>query len=311
MSDGDDRATDPDEAFVAVANETRFDILRAVWELTRASEGEAATFARIRETAGVRDSGQFNYHLQELMPRFVRKADDEGGDGGYVATHAGAQLVGAVVSGVYTDDGTSVDPRPVGECPNCGGVIEAGYETEQMHIACADCEVTITDMAAPPILAASRDADELPAACSRYLLTEVERINRGFCPSCSGRIDASVVEPDEGEVGHDESVEGYEGYLDVVHECRECGARSHAALGAAVIDHPAVVSLYHDAGVDLREAPIWELDGLFDTPGAIVGEDPLRIAVTVEVDGEALDLTLDGDLDVIDYERRPTGDGDD
>ncbi|QPV63543.1 helix-turn-helix transcriptional regulator [Halosimplex litoreum] len=294
MSDGEDRATDPGEVFAAVANETRFDILRALWHLTRASEGEAASFAEIRSEAGVRDSGQFNYHLQELMPRFVAEADD----GGYVVTYAGARLVGAVVSGVYTDDGTSVEPRPVGECPNCGGTVEAGYETEQMRIECVDCEVTVTDMPAPPVVAAGHDPQDLPSVYSQYLYTETERMNRGFCPSCSGRIDTTIREPDgDGS--------GLEAYLDVVHECRECGARSHSALGATVIDHPAVVSLYHDAGIDVRETPIWELGELFDTPGEILGEDPLRVETTVEVDGEAVDLLLDGSSNVIESERRP------
>ncbi|MFC7139091.1 winged helix-turn-helix domain-containing protein [Halosimplex aquaticum] len=299
MSDESDGRADPGEVFDAVANETRFDILRAVWDLTTAAGGGSASFARIREEAGVRDSGQFNYHLQELIPRFVQKGDD-----GYTVTHAGSRFVGAVVSGVYTDDETAVESQPVGACPNCGGTIEAGYETEQMQIECADCEVMVSNMAAPPILAANRDPEELPAVYSRYLLTEVERINRGFCPNCSGRIDTAAERP-----GGD-AFEGFEEYLDVVHECRECGAVSHSTVGAAVVGHPAVVSLFHDAGVDVRETPVWELDPLFDTPGELVGEDPLRVEATVEVGGEALDLLLGENLDVIEYERRTVaGDG--
>jgi len=294
MSDGDGGATAPDEVFAAVANETRFDILRAVWDLTKTGTGDGtATFADVRAEAGVRDSGQFNYHLKELIPRFVRKTDE-----GYDVTHAGSRLVGAVVSGVYTDDETAVDPQPVGDCPNCGGTVEAGYDDGQMHIDCIDCEVTITDMAAPPILAASYDAEELPAVYSKHLVSEIERINRGFCPYCSGRLDSHVEEKDK-------AVEEMEGFLDVVYECRECGGDLHSAVGAAVIDHPAVVSLFHDAGIDVRRTPIWELDPLFDTAGEIVSEDPLRVAATVEVGDEALDLVLDEDLNVVECERRP------
>jgi hypothetical protein len=93
MSDADGHRADPDEVFSAVANETRFDILRAVWDLTKTDAGDAsATFAAVRAEAGVQDSGQFNYHLQKLSPRFVRKTEE-----GYETTHAGSQLVGAVV----------------------------------------------------------------------------------------------------------------------------------------------------------------------------------------------------------------------
>ncbi|WP_436911552.1 DUF7351 domain-containing protein [Halosimplex marinum] len=293
MSDGDDRATDPSEVFELVAHETRFDILQSVWELTKSTD-EAASFAAIRSEAGVRDSGQFNYHLDKLTPQFVRKAE-----GGYVVTHAGARLVGAVVSGIYTDDGTSVDPRPVGECPNCEDLIEARYDAEQLDIECTDCGVTITNIAAPPVIAAGHDPEDLPSVYSKYLLTETERINRGFCPSCSGRVDTSVRESE------DDPGDAFADHLGVVHECRECGADSRSVVGASVLGHPAVVSLYHDAGIDVRETPIWELTALLDAPGEIVAEAPLRVETTVEVAGEAVDLLLDEDLNVIDYERRP------
>ncbi|WP_123533423.1 DUF7351 domain-containing protein [Halosimplex salinum] len=299
MSDGSDGRANPDEVFGAVANETRFSILRAVWDLTKTAEGDAAaSFADVRDAAGVRDSGQFNYHLQELRPRFVRKTGQ-----GYEPTHAGSRLVGAVVSGVYTDDETAVEPRPVGDCPICDGTIEAGYADGQMDVACVDCDVTITDMAAPPILAARRDADRLPEVYNKHLLSEIERINRGFCPYCHGRIDASVEKTEAPDV------DGFDGFLNVVYACRECGGTVESAVGAAVIDHPAVVSLFHEAGIDVRETPIWELVALIDAPGEIVSEDPLRVETTVEVDGEALDLTLDGALDVIEYERRPANEG--
>lgn len=89
MSDADDHRADPEEVFSAVANETRFDILRTVWDLTKTGSGDgSATFAAVRAETGVQDSGQFNYHLQELSPRFVRKTEE-----GYEATHAGSQLV--------------------------------------------------------------------------------------------------------------------------------------------------------------------------------------------------------------------------
>jgi len=294
MGDVDGHRADPEAVFSAVANETRFDILRAVWDLTKTGAGDgSATFAEVRAEAGVQDSGQFNYHLQELSPRFVRKTEE-----GYETTHAGSQLVGAVVSGVYTDDETAVAAQPVGDCPNCGGTVEAGYADGQMQVECVDCEVTITDVAAPPILAASHDPDELPEVYSKHILCEIERINRGFCPYCSGRIDPRVEEMDGPEA------EELQGFLDVVYECRECGGDIHTAVGAAVIDHPAVVSLFHDAGIDVRRTPVWELDPLFETPGQVVGEDPLRIEATLEVGGDELELSLDEDVNVVEYERQ-------
>ena len=125
-----------------------------------------------------------------------------------------------------------------------------------MQVECVDCEVTITDIAAPPIIAASHDSTSLPEVYSKHLLCEIERINCGFCTHCSGRINTRVEEMDDPEIG------GLEGFLNVVYECCECGGDIHTAVGAAVIDHPAVVSLFHDAGIDVRRTPVWELDPL-------------------------------------------------
>lgn len=73
----------PEEAFSLVANETRFQILQALWE----ADATQQTFPDLRASVGIRDSGQFNYHLGKLIPEFVRQPDD-----GYELTYAGRQI---------------------------------------------------------------------------------------------------------------------------------------------------------------------------------------------------------------------------
>lgn len=284
-------------AFSVVASETRFEIIEALWAETRGTESDAVGFADLRAAAGIRDSGQFNYHLDQLRPRFVRKCDE-----GYELTHAGTQIIGAAVSGVYTDLDATVEPQSVGACPACSATVEASYSAGEMRIECTACELTITDLSAPPILAASFDDEELPAVFSRHLLTEVQRMNRGFCPLCSGPVEVALDRKTDGK--RDTLAD----HLDVVYTCRECGMTAHGVVALSVIGHPAVVSFCHEAGVDVRETPVWELDWLFDAPGTVTSEDPTRIETTIELDDRALTLTLDGSLDVLDHEETETTD---
>jgi hypothetical protein len=95
-SESPDDGDDLEAAFSLVANELRFQILQALWEAQRTDE-LPVPFSELFDSVEVGDSGQFNYHLDKLVPRFVRDADD-----GYELTFAGEQVIGAAASGVYT-----------------------------------------------------------------------------------------------------------------------------------------------------------------------------------------------------------------
>jgi DNA-binding transcriptional ArsR family regulator len=98
------------EALAAIANEHRIRILRAL-----AEADEALPFSELRRRVGLRDTGQFNYHLTELLGRFVRETES-----GYTLGHAGERVVVAAAdvppAAATTLSETTVD----GECPVCG-----------------------------------------------------------------------------------------------------------------------------------------------------------------------------------------------
>ncbi|WP_459194533.1 ArsR/SmtB family transcription factor [Halosimplex sp. J119] len=99
---------DPADAFAALGDETRLDILRAL-----ADADGPLPFSRLRERAGVRDSGRFSYHLRRLCEYFVRETDE-----GYELGHAGSRIVAtAAAADEPTPDQASVDTE---ECPVCG-----------------------------------------------------------------------------------------------------------------------------------------------------------------------------------------------
>lgn len=77
------------EAFGLVDDETRLEILWGLWEEridTDHRETEPVSFSELRGRVGVEDSGRFNYHLDQLVPRFVEQGED-----GYTLTYAGTK----------------------------------------------------------------------------------------------------------------------------------------------------------------------------------------------------------------------------
>lgn len=293
MSDTD-LGADPEEAFGLVANELRFEIVEALWNAETDDE-RPLSFSDLRERVGLRDSGQFNYHLDKLTPRFVRKVAE-----GYELTYAGKQVVGAAVSGTYTDADVTIDPHVVGSCPACEAPVELAYESGAIVIECTECDLSITDgMPAPPVLAAHNDQADLPAVFTGLLRSRLVTINEGVCTLCGGPIDSTPLPFADSEMSFDPG----EGHVGVAHHCRVCDREAHSAIDLTVVEHPAVVALLHERGVDVRALPLWEMDWLGDDTATVESEDPPRVRVDVERGGERVRLHVDDDCEVVDYER--------
>ena len=100
-----DSEVELERAFKCVANDTRVDILRALWAVRTDGDG-TTSFSELRDRVGVDDAGRFNYHLGKLVPEFVRKRDER-----YELTHTGAKLIGDAVSGAYAEPEATVTAR--------------------------------------------------------------------------------------------------------------------------------------------------------------------------------------------------------
>jgi len=287
----------PEDAFGRVANETRFDILRALWAAR--NEGEEPTgFSALRRRSGVDDSGQFNYHLDQLRPHFVRSVDE-----GYELTYAGRRIIGAAVSGVYSDADVSVDAVDVTTCPSCEGTVRLSYEEAIASVACADCGLTVTNTSVPPVLVAGCDRSDLSQVVSDHLLGQVQRLNRGICPLCNGRSEREFVRPDDesgdGGDGAGEEESAFDEHVTVRYTCSECGASSSGVVMMAAFDHPTVVTFLDDHGIDHRTDPVWEFDWWYDATGRVVSDDPLRVTATAAIEGDELTLTFDESVTVL------------
>jgi len=284
-------SADTEQVLSALSDSIRLDILAALWE----SDRETVPFSALRDAVGVSDSGKFNYHLDKLTDRFVRKTDD-----GYELTLAGRNINGAILAGSYTKGGT-MDPITLGEsCPVCGDRWTLHYENEVVTVSCNSCD-HVSRAGVPPGVFEGYDREEIPAVASRYFRVICEQIASGFCWYCQGRTDPTVTadgtDEREAEPGDSEQ-------LPVVrYDCRRCHQDLWIDLANALVTHPAVVTFYHDHDVVAREIPPWRF-AVFDPERyRITDRDPLRARVSYTCDDDRLALAVDETLEVRSVER--------
>jgi len=291
---------DPDEVFAALADDTRIAILRALWDAD-----EPLSFSKLREAVGMRDSGQFNYHLNKLVGQFVKGTDD-----GYKLTRAGVQINGAIEAGAYTVE-ASLDPIDLGStCPTCGSDRTLYYEDDTVRVECESCAVNAR-FGVPPNVLADCDRDAVPAVAGEYLLSTFRHITDGFCPFCDGDVHPTVgAVVDFVDDPDDPPDEIPEGFLEqtrnlpfVQYECERCGATPSGSLRAVLRSPPAVVAFYYDHGIDIRDESPWDVAGFNTDLETIRQRDPFRASVTFEADDDALTLVVDDTLDVLETAR--------
>jgi hypothetical protein len=280
----------PAEAFAVVGNETRLRILEALWRADR-----PAAFSDLRRRVGMRDSAQFNYHLDRLVGQFVRKTGD-----GYEFRQAGRAVIRSVLAGTLNQS-PEVEPFPVeGGCVDCGSGLRARYEDEHFHIECPECGRPHGGYPFPPGGLADRTREEALDAFNQRARHLSCLSKDGVCPECNGRMGTSV--------RYATGADAMDLEIRVDYECERCHLTTSSSTGLALLDDAEVVSFYRDHGVDLNDVPFWTLDWcVTDEHTEVASEDPWRLRVTIELDGEELVATLDGDLAVVSTERRSVG----
>lgn len=304
MSDGGDRERGdgdiverlpPERAFELVGHETRLGILDALDDAE-----DPLAFGELRAHVGAADPGGFNYHLRELTDRFVRQTE-----AGYQLTPSGRRVVGAVLSGAFTKS-MDADAVPVdGVCTICEGDLVAEFEGERVRVLCNDCEYVSSAPAVPPAVLEEWPAEAAPAAAGRWLKRKSLSAKLGICPNCDGRLDRRLCLPDDPA-----APDWFEGHVSAatrVADCRRCGHWWHAIAEIAILGEPAVVAFHHQHGIDVVETPTWELDWLEHGLATVATEDPLRVAVTVTLEGETRTFTVDRDLSVVDVASESDG----
>lgn len=279
---------DAPDAFDAVGHPVRVDALRALADAHReaAPEDARVTYSDLRERVGVRDSGNFNYHL-DCLGGLVEKTD-----GGYRLTRVGMRVVSALRSGFFDTDWTWGPVAAPGDCWVCGDALALRYEDGALHVTCGDDSHALA-LYVPPSLVQSQPADRLPEQVA-FLENRWGGLTwQGICSECHGRVDGAVRKVDA-PLPH----WAYHG------DCGRCGFQHVLPVGLYLLGHPDVRHFYLDHGVDVRTEPFWTLECCRPGAADVADTDPLRLVVDVTESDETLSLTVDRDGDVVGSDRQ-------
>jgi ribosomal protein S27AE len=258
-----------------VGHETRAGVLLALAERQRERPRESSLgFADLRRAVGHDDPGNFNYHLQQLTGTLVTRTDD-----GYRLSNVGQRFVGALRSGRYSVTDTPDVGDHEADCPVCGVAATVAHRDGSVRVDCPAGHSLVTSVG--PELLAERGPDETLRVAMHRARYEIESIRQGVCPLCDGPTSATLAH-------HAERAPS------VVFRatCERCGLHLQTTAEGLVLDHPAVVSLCHAHGIDLREDAWAVLTAHVEEP-RVLEENPLRVSVGVTVGGETVTLSLD------------------
>ncbi|WP_313695841.1 DUF7351 domain-containing protein [Halorarum halobium] len=270
--------TEDDAFFDTVSNTTRREILRGL----AGASGDDPTdpwvgYAELREAVGIRDTGNFNYHLDRLGSLI------EKGDPGYRVTRTGMEAIATVATGDLDPDYAWGPVEAPGSCHVCGDPVRLVYGSGVLRLTCGAEDHERRFSISPALLETHPDGRLV-----EHVAFAVNRLGallrHGICSECQGYVDGTV-EP------HPRHVDRYHYHG----RCERCEFRHGQWIGGYLISHPDVVSFYRDHDVDVRSVPHWTLE--FCDPGSetVVSTDPLRLRVEITHEDTTFDVTVDGD----------------
>jgi DNA-binding transcriptional ArsR family regulator len=290
----------PDDAFAVLGNETRMEILRALGDAD-----DPLPFSDLHDRVGTRDSGQFNYHLEQLTGHFVRKTDD-----GYALRRAGRRVIEAVLSGALTDDPTLERTRVEEFCERCGAPIEIGWRAGSVELYCTECagrygqrrgdpasEGYLGRLPLPPAGLKDRTPGEILRTAWTWGNLEMLSMASGICPRCSATVEETITvcETHDAEEGLCDACGGrYAAGINFT--CTNCVFDAGGGFAIALLGHTALLSFVTGHGHNpVSPDSIRQLNGIHgDYEEEIVSVDPFEARFTFRIDGDALVLTVDG-----------------
>ncbi|MBP1988396.1 DUF7351 domain-containing protein [Halolamina salifodinae] len=271
------------DVFELLGQETRVEILRALLAARRDGPDPFLSFTELKDAAGVRDTGRFNYHLNQLLGTLVVDTED-----GYRLSSFGFRLFARLSAGL-SDPDPDIEPVPLpGHCPECDAELAAAAGGNQFQLVCGEGHTLNEGLLGSPRAVANRSPEAAAETLALVNTQATELGVSGVCPSCHGRTEGGI-----------EHVEGY-GYRYRA-PCSDCGNQFATTVGDCVATHPEVVSFLAERGIDARREATWTLPFRLPDTETVVSEDPLRLRVTVGAEfEESLDLVLDRTGSVVD-----------
>lgn len=313
------------EAFSVLGNETRLAILLALWEAyepfaedpTNYAKGNEVPFTELRERVGMRDPGQFNYHLEKLVGRFVRKTDD-----GYELHPAGKRVVRTVIASAGFEK-ESFPPTEIDvECPYCNAPTAVTYQNYRLYHICTQCEGqydlegnhpsgVINAWRSKQAILSHQAADTILSAAFTEVHHQYALRFAGICPWCSGQVESSFHVCDAHDAVGDEPCSAcnrtYEVAVRLI--CTTCKAANTAPVEAIPLNaqHPAVAEFNRDHGVELDHKR-FDVEPFIafmrEVETELVSTDPLQVLFRIPLEDDERQLLVDEELNVTEVSDR-------
>jgi hypothetical protein len=303
-------ATRAHQAFAALANEHRMEIVETLWNRRSThptAPDEPTPFSTLFEATSLDDKGQFNYHLGKLVGAFLARSAD-----GYTLTHAGRNLARAVQAGSVTDDPT-VENDPVEEraCPYCDEeAVVMHYADGVVLFSCTECDgMAPEDPMAPPgaIQAGTipgsalveRNVTELYDTAVRWGSHVHRSLQDGYCPACAGSVTDRLHLCDD----HDTS-EGACGSCGdrfaarIRYECVVCGTVEWFPVWGRLVTTEPLFGFLYDRDINPHEPQLADFALARDLSETVVSYDPPAVEYGIVVDGDKLYLRVDDGFEV-------------
>lgn len=295
--------------FDLVAHELRQQILLALSQPD--SDGlnpPTLSFSELYERVDAdANTSQFNYHLQQLLGRFIEAREAETGhlneaiadEEGYALRPEGLLLVWTLRTGAMED--VAVGPFDAGfACHHCDAPVEAVYRNAIFSVQCPDCGYQYEYNTTPPgVVHDAADGPAVLARVWRYNRTVREAAARGVCPLCGYALDGTFVDPEDTNYPRADRRE-----LFVYRNCADCGFIDYLTVGELLLTDPSLVAFCLDHGVEITDEPIWELPFIAtDVAVSVEGTEPWDVAFALTLDGDELVLGIDEAFDVTEHVR--------
>lgn len=303
----------PNDAFELLGNEIRMEVLQ-----TLSKESGPLSFSELRDRVGVRDSGQFNYHLGQLTDHFIAKTE-----AGYELRQSGRRVIQAVLSGAITQDPV-VERTPINQpCFYCGTPIDVSYREGEVRMHCSECQPSVDEESGdvdngspeeqdvlgyvrlPPAGVVGRSAEEILQSAYTWYYNQVVTMADGVCPRCS----AALEHPVSACENHDDSKGicercGNRSAARITYRCPNCLFERELGLSNHFLDNRELQQFALRHGVDV-------ISPSFERVYASVGENetdvlstsPLKARITFDIDEDRLTLTIDEELSVTEVAR--------
>lgn len=305
----------PDAAFSILGDETRLRILRTLGEATG-----SLSFSELRERLGRPDSGQFNYHLGELVGHFITETE-----AGYDLRPAGQRIVESILSGTVTEDPTLGPMQIDRPCPYCGSPTEVDFHQDRLQHYCPACPGTygVTTLGGgsidpaergflgvlllPPAGVADRTPEAVLDTAQIWTFFNLVKTANGLCPRCSAPLDTTV-----GVCTDHDATDGiceacdHRYAVKIGHRCPNCVFDMGGYFADWLLSNFEFVAFLVAHEVNPL-APITEDKRIWmDYDEEVLSVEPFEARFTFTVDDDSLTLTVDDDLSVVDATRSTT-----